>query len=236
MSSLRVVTYNIRKGKGASGRRSHRVAELADALRDRQADLVLCQEVFHARSGLASQSDELGETLGMRPFYRPNKMRRVGHHGNATFSHLPALHVENFDMTVGRVEKRGALYVRLDVGGQPLHVFNVHLSLRHRHRVQQIRRLQRIIRHLVPDSEPVLLAGDFNDWPGRLDGIVVDELGFANAFADHGAVCTWPAGRPLFNLDRVYVKNLTARRGERLVGGAWSELSDHLPLQIDLSA
>jgi endonuclease/exonuclease/phosphatase family metal-dependent hydrolase len=237
MTSLRVLTYNIRKGQGASGRSPHRVDELARALCEQSADLVLCQEVFHGRGRRAGaqQSDEIGAVLGMLSCYRPNKNRRIGHHGNATFSRWPVEHVENFDMTVNSIEKRGALYVRLRIRGKPLHVFNVHLSLNHPHREHQVRRLHRVLKHLVPDNEPVLLAGDFNDWRLRLDPVVTGEMGFQNAFAGNAPVQTWPARTPVLNLDRVYVRNLVARGGRRLAGGHWSQLSDHLPLRIDLA-
>jgi endonuclease/exonuclease/phosphatase family metal-dependent hydrolase len=40
----------------------------------------------------------------------------------------------------------------------------------------------------------------------------------------------------VFSLDRIYTKNLTTERAERLHGEPWSGLSDHLPLWAELSA
>jgi endonuclease/exonuclease/phosphatase family metal-dependent hydrolase len=82
----------------------------------------------------------------------------------------------------------------------------------------------------------VLLAGDFNDWRRELDHVIVDRLGFRNAFAAHApeASRTWHARRPLFSLDRIYIRNAEVARAERLEGAPWSELSDHLPLLAEL--
>ena len=78
----------------------------------------------------------------------------------------------------------------------------------------------------------MVLAGDFNDWRQRLGSLVVDELGFENAMgmAAPDQRRTWHARRPLFSLDRIYVKNLRVAEVGRLDGEPWSQLSDHLPL------
>src|SRR5207249_2740957 len=107
--SLRAITYNIRKGKGASLMAQAAVPGLAHAIRAQQADLLLCQEVSHGRRpGL--QSHELGRALGLTSYYRANRQRRVGHHGNATFTHLPVKLVERYDVSTNRLERRGVLY------------------------------------------------------------------------------------------------------------------------------
>jgi endonuclease/exonuclease/phosphatase family metal-dependent hydrolase len=231
---LRVLTYNIRKGKGASGRAHHDVAEVGRALAAQRADLVLCQEVFHGHASRAAQSRELAEATGLVHYYRPNKHRRTGHHGNATLSRLPVAHVENHDVSTNRIERRGALYTRVDVHGRPLHVLNVHLSLSHRQREKQLRRISSFIAGVAGRHEPIVLAGDFNDWPGRLDATIVGQLGFTNVFGSPARTPTWHARRPVFNLDRVYVRNVNAVGAERLHGEPWDELSDHLPLAVEL--
>jgi len=228
---LRIITYNIRKGKGATGNRVHAVGNVARALSDHASDLVLCQEVFHPSGDGQSQTDSLARALGMSCYYGGNKKRRVGHHGNATFTSMVVDHVENFDLTIGKVERRGALYTRV-CAPFLLHVVNVHLSLSHQRRLAQIYRLGRILRQVVPESEPVLLAGDFNDWGRLLHRTIVDELGFVDAFADV-PVLTWHAKRPVLSLDRVYVRHLEVADARRLSGVPWSNLSDHLPLEVE---
>jgi endonuclease/exonuclease/phosphatase family metal-dependent hydrolase len=235
--SIRILTYNIRKGKGASGRDVVPMTALGDAMRAHPVDMVLCQEVFHcARTG-TSQSGHLAEALGFESYYGANKFREIGHHGNTTLTRLRVQRFENHDISTNTVERRGALYVRVQLGKTPLHVFNVHLGLNQWQRATQVRQVADIMERLCAPNEPVLLAGDFNDWHKKLDRVIVDELGFHNAFAGRNAhaVKTWHAKRPMFSLDRIYVRHLRPQQAERLSGEPWSLLSDHLPLWAELA-
>lgn len=234
---IRVLTYNIRKGKGADGRSKVPMTKLGEALRGHPIDLVLCQEVFHcARTGHA-QSAHLAQELGFASYYGGNKFHEIGNHGNTTLTRLRVRHFENHDISTNRIERRGALYVCVSLARKPLHVFNVHLGLNQWQRAAQIAQVGRIMAERCKPEEPVLLAGDFNDWTKKLDRTIVGELGFHNAFAgqDERAVRTWHAKRPVFSLDRIYTKNLTTQRAVRLHGEPWSVLSDHLPLWAELS-
>ena len=233
---IRVITYNIRKGKGADGRSKVRMDELGRALADRSVDVLLCQEVFHcARTG-DSQSGSLAEALGLEAYYGANKFRAVGHHGNTTLTRLPVEHFENHDLSTNRIERRGALYAKLRLNGASVHVFNVHLGLNRWQRMTQMQRVGQVIRERGLEREPLLLAGDFNDWRRDLDRFIVEELGFRNALdkvAPDGTR-TWHARRPVFALDRIYIRNLQVARAGRLDGEPWASLSDHLPLHAEL--
>lgn len=234
---LRFVTYNIRKGKGASGRSTTAFEQLTYALKAREPDVVLVQEAFHPAEAeeRMQQSTELASRLGMTSFYEPNKHRRVGHHGNATVTRYDIVDSQNYDISTNRFERRGALYARLDVGGKPLHVLNVHLGLNQRQRLHQIGMIRDIVEARVPKHEAFILAGDFNDWNRYLDPVVMRELGVENSLGLEGqGARTWPARRPVFCLDRVYVRNLQTHQTTRLVGEPWTELSDHLPLWVEL--
>lgn len=235
-SILRFVTYNIRKGKGASGRSTTAFSGLSHALAARSPDLVLVQEAFHCSRNTAAHSQDLAARLGMQAYYEPNKQRRVGHHGNATVTRYEVLESQNYDISTNRIERRGALYVRLRVGARPVHVLNVHLGLNHRQRVAQIQMLSRIVADRVPADEALIVAGDFNDWNQQIDRMIISELGMTNAFATGPGllVRTWPARRPVFALDRVYLRHVRPRVAARLAGDPWSELSDHLPLWAEL--
>ncbi len=235
-NQLRVITYNIRKGKGANGRLKVALDELGGAIASLGVDLLLCQEVFHSDRNNVSQSAHLAQVLGFNSYYGANRFARAGHHGNATLTSLSLQHFENHNISTGRLDQRGALYVALRYDHRPLHVFNVHLGLSQRQRTKQMRQIESLVPEKCRPGEPVLLAGDFNDWSGRLDRVVVDELGFKNAFASTNGIKnrTWHSRRPLFELDRIYVKNLRTTQVRRLVGPPWSHLSDHLPVLAEL--
>jgi endonuclease/exonuclease/phosphatase family metal-dependent hydrolase len=237
-AELRLITYNIRKGKGANPRPKSSTREIGAALGKLDADVLLCQEVFHSERDTISQSDDLAGALSLTSYYGPNKYRTVGHHGNTTFTRLDVVQFENHDISTNDVERRGALYLKLRFSGGVIHVFNVHLGLNKRQRVNQVQKLERLIGERCLDGDSVVLAGDFNDWNGRLDRLIVGKLGFDNAFSDTDAPATrtWHARKPLFGLDRVYLKNLSATSIRRLDGPPWSRLSDHLPVMAELTA
>jgi endonuclease/exonuclease/phosphatase family metal-dependent hydrolase len=232
---LRLITYNIRKGKGANGREKVILYDISRALSRMSADLLLCQEVFHSEKGDVSQSAFLADALQLDSYYGANKFRTVGHHGNTTFTHLAVHSVENHDISTNWIERRGALYVKARFGRRPLHVFNVHLGLNKRQRITQIGKLAKILPKKCLHNDPVILAGDFNDWNGRLEELIINDLGFNNALKDLEYKATWHAQRPVFNLDRIYLKNLVVTNVARLSGNPWTRLSDHLPLMAEVA-
>jgi len=234
--ALRVVTYNIRKGKGADGRSQVPMQRFGEALANHGVDLLLCQEVFHcARTG-GSQSGGLAQAMGLSGYYGANKFRQVGHHGNTTLTRLEVEHFENHDISTNRLERRGVLYTRAWLGDRPLHTFNAHLGLNRWQRRTQIERIGALVERLCGRDEAVLIAGDFNDWRRELDRFVCGQLGFRDAHAEVAPehARTWHARRPVFSLDRIYVRNLETTHADRLSGEPWSTLSDHLPLVAEL--
>jgi endonuclease/exonuclease/phosphatase family metal-dependent hydrolase len=231
-STVRLLTYNIRKGKGASGR-DRMLPSLSAELAGRPMDILMCQEVFHSHCGAETQSAQLASATGLRAYYEPNCHRKVGHHGNATLTSLPVERLENHDVSTYALERRGVLYVRLALGSRPLHVFNTHLSLSQGQRKTQVKRIAALVEERCGPKDPVILAGDFNDWNGAIDRLITGELGFTNAFGTAElAAPTWHSRVPVFNLDRVYLKNCEPGDAARLAGDPWSTLSDHLPLSV----
>ena len=235
---IRLMTYNIRKGKGANGRAKNSMPRMGQALEGLKVDLLLCQEVFHGESAGISQSALLAQSLQMSCYYGANKFRQVGHHGNTTFTRLKVERFENHDISTNRLEKRGALYLRMKFNGSSLHVFNVHLGLNKKQRLEQLARIQRMVPERCGQDDPVVLAGDFNDWSRKLDRTVIEQLGFKNAFSElnHKETLTLHARKPLFGLDRIYIRNLKVKKVERLSGEPWSELSDHLPMLAEVAS
>jgi endonuclease/exonuclease/phosphatase family metal-dependent hydrolase len=227
---LRVVTYNIRKGKGIRGSRPD-FETIANHLGDLQPDLLLCQEVFHAGSGM-HQSREMATHLDLLHRYEPNAEYRKGHHGNATFSRIHIEHHENRDISPNRIERRGILYTRLETPSANIHVFNTHFALAQRQRLRQANRLAEMIDELTSPADPVILAGDFNDWTGRVDPIICEAADLDNAMMllTMKERRTWSTRRPLWALDRIYYRNLNLVDIHVLRDAPWDRLSDHFPV------
>jgi endonuclease/exonuclease/phosphatase family metal-dependent hydrolase len=243
---IRVLTWNIHKGFGmANGLLT--VDAMRAALDTVDADLVLMQEVVGRHDRHAErlsdwpelpQAEFLAGTRWSQFAYAANAWHQHGHHGNALLSRHPILDWENLDLTNHRWERRGVLHARVRVPrlAKPLHVLCTHLDLLHRGRVRQVERIAERIRAAVPAGEPLLLAGDFNDWGQRLGVGLERDLGLREAHhAVHGrAARSFPARFPLLPLDRLYVRGLDVRSAQVLSGARWERLSDHAPLLASL--
>lgn len=185
MSVIRVVSYNIHKGRSATGGRES-LADLRLGLYGLRPDLLFLQEVQgrnQRRVSLDAQHESLAAALRMEAAYGCNAVRSATDHGNALLSRYPILHYENQDISDHRLEQRGLLHGVVNVGGASVHCIVVHLGLFAGGRSRQVAALVERIKRLVPRDEPLLIAGDFNDWDNRLAPLFVEQLGLVEVFA-----------------------------------------------------
>ncbi len=248
-SVLRVATYNIHKGvRGVGPRKRLEIHNLALAVEALDADLVCLQEVrlFHHREARrfdrtwfgwpeGGQADFLAPD-GYDVAYRTNAITRHGEHGNALLSRWPIGDIGHHDVSDHRFEQRGLLHVPIDWSGTRVHAVVAHFGLAHSSRVRQVQRLARFIESEVPPNEPLLVAGDFNDWGEKLDE-PMRRIGLLRGVSGDGARAqrlTFPALVPVFALDRVYLRGMRCRATSVPRGMAWARMSDHLPLLAEL--
>lgn len=243
VGSLRLLTVNTHKGFTALNRRFI-LPELRDAVRTLSTDLVFLQEVHgsHHRHPLrwknwppTPQYEFLADSMWSDYAYGRNAVYPDGDHGNALLSKFPILSWENHDVSFGRHEMRGLLHAELDVPGErEVHAICVHLGLQERHRQKQLRLLCELTSRLPRDAT-LIIAGDFNDWRRKADGVLA-ECGMHEVFSQlHGAPArSFPARWPVLPLDRVYLRNATARVARVLTRRPWSHLSDHAPLAVEV--
>lgn len=185
MSVLRVVSYNIHKGRSALGSRES-LSDLRLGLYGLHPDLVFLQEVQgrnERRFSLDAQHEFLGAALSMDAAYGCNAVHPTTDHGNALLSRFPIIGHENQDISDHKMEQRGLLHARIVINGTPVHCLVVHLGLFAGGRSRQVVALVERIKRLVPADEPLLIAGDFNDWNNRLAPLFVQQLGLYEVFA-----------------------------------------------------
>ncbi|MBW3549820.1 MAG: endonuclease/exonuclease/phosphatase family protein [Proteobacteria bacterium] len=247
MPALNLLTMNAHMGFSLFKRRFV-LPELREAIRSVSADVVFLQEVLgaHARHSLrhanwpqGPQYEYLADTIWPQYAYGQNSAYPDGHHGNALMSKFPIVRQENRDVSVHGHEGRGLLHCVLDPPGQarPLHAICVHLGLAEAHRQHQLELLCEMVRSEVPDNAPLIVAGDFNDWRRRADGVLARcDLQEVFVAATGQAARTFPARWPLLTLDRIYTRNLRIDRARVLSGRPWSHLSDHTPLLAGVRA
>ena len=270
---IRVATYNIHKGV-SSFRSTPRVLALKKAIGAFDADVVFLQEVqgrhdrYQARYGEKVRSPHhhwpekaqheffAGENL--HAAYGMNAVYDHGHHGNALLSGFPIANTLNHDVSDHAYEQRGILHCILETPSGNVHCYVVHLGLFEVSRRRQTEALVQCVEDSARPDEPVIIAGDFNDWRNTLSDCLRLKLGVVEVFdelerpARLGArigdmvrtvagrekrlvpARTFPAALPWFRLDRIYVRGFRVEHAEVLHGPQWARLSDHAPIVANL--
>lgn len=219
--ALRVATYNVHSGVGTDGRCDP--ARIARVINELSADVVALQEV-ESRHGDLDTLEFLSRQTGMTALPGPTLLRTVGDYGNALLTRLSVLELRRIDLGFPGREPRGAIDAVLQAGWARLRVIATHLGLRPAERRHQI---ETLLARLGDDPGPTVLMGDLNEW--FLWGRPLRHL--HAHFGETPAPATFPAGLPLFALDRLWVQPLRCLRRLRVHRSPLARVaSDHLPL------
>ncbi|MCF8143509.1 MAG: endonuclease/exonuclease/phosphatase family protein [Deltaproteobacteria bacterium] len=236
-----VMTYNVHSCIGTDGKvRPLRIARLISRL---QPDIVAVQELDVAcpRTGCIDQAAMIGAELDMAYVFLPLIEGEKGCYGIAIFSRWPfsTVRAEAFHApsTKGR-EPRGAVWIKLDLNGETIHIINTHLGLTRRERLAQIQTL------LGPNwlgaienNPPIIVCGDFNARPGSAVYGLVQRVfkDVQTGCAGHIPKATFASYRPFMRIDHIFVSNaFSVERVCVAAGGNALVASDHLPLKAEL--
>lgn len=231
--SLRIATYNVHACIGRDGR--HDPDRVASVIGELNADVVALQELTYPASValetrtpfFLTTADRYECALG--PTRHRLRQTVTECFGNALLTRHRIVEVHRIDLSMERLEPRGALAATIDIGGAQLHVLATHLGLRIHERRFQIRQILNYLES-VRDTFVVVL-GDFNDWlPGRSAAHVLDhKLGRPPRPA------TFPVVWPLVALDRIWVQPKRALRSIAAHATPAARLaSDHLPVVAEI--
>ncbi len=246
INPLRVLSYNIHKGFSFSNRKFV-LRQIREALKLVHPDLVFLQEVIgqhdtHAQNlahwPKTAQFEYIAESLWPHFAYGKNAIYHEGHHGNAILSKFPILNWENIDISTHKMESRGLLHAVIDAPGRrgPLHGICLHLGLFEKDRKKQVEHLCHRITQLVPHHEPLVVAGDFNDWRQQITRPLQRKVHLKEAFLElhQEHPRTFPSWMPMLKLDRIYYRGLHAANAECWTGKPWNALSDHAAVFAEL--
>jgi endonuclease/exonuclease/phosphatase family metal-dependent hydrolase len=257
---LRVVSWNVHGCVGTDGKFAPQ--RIADVLLALAPDVALLQEVGDNRGvhPPIDQAATLARALDMFCAVGITMPREPYGYGNCTLARHALLETETYDLSVRGREPRACL--RVVVGGEGLRLItmNVHLGLGPGERRRQLGVMlealladyaaEQVARHrrmpwlfrwrkadvdkLATMVEPLVLAGDFNDFP---PGPVT--LTLANRLYDSGARipggATVPSWLPFLRLDRLYTSRAVAVARVCVDRSALARVaSDHLPVVADL--
>lgn len=243
-----ILTYNIHKGFSMGGRQFvlHR---MRDALAGTGADVVFLQEALGRHDGHAGRLHEwpenpqfefLADSVWPHHAYGRNAIYDQGDHGNAILSRYPFVEWENVGVSpYPFAASRSLLHGVVEIGDggaddrRRVHMVCVHFGFFGVERRPQIKRLCERIEAHVPAGEPLVVAGDFNDWSGRAERYFNVALGLSEVFRSlHGRHArSWPAVAPVLPMDRIYCRGVEPVSALRLGHRPWHLLSDHTPLQ-----
>jgi endonuclease/exonuclease/phosphatase family metal-dependent hydrolase len=239
---LKVISYNIHKGFNFSNR-GFVLEDIRDAIRKENADLVFLQEVVGMRDreknhvpigSFESQFEYLADEIWHHHAYGKNAVYEGGHHGNAILSKYPFRSWDNVDISTNRLEQRGILHGMMEVPemNTQFHGLCLHLDLFEGGRRLQTNALCRFIQEKIDRDEALLVAGDFNDWRGRVTPQLFEKVGLREAFmtlrGEHAR--SFPSFLPKLKLDRIYYRGIELVEAHELHGEPWDSLSDHVAL------
>lgn len=232
-NSFRVCSYNIHKGFSPANRH-FLLDDMREAIRSIDADFVFLQEVMGQNTNRQDKSSSnqfefLADSIWPHYAYGRNAVYDTGHHGNAMLSKHSFLLFENYDVSHWSFSQRGVLLAQVSLG---IYLVCVHFGLFAIERKAQLDALQQIIKRFVPSDAPLVVAGDFNDWTGKLHPVIKEKLQVKEAYSEiRGHLArTFPGKLPLLPTDRIYYRNLRLESAQVLKGKPWQRLSDHCAL------
>ncbi len=239
----RIMTYNVHRCVGVDGRLD--VERTARAIAHAKPDIVALQEldVGRARTGGVDQAHAIAERLGMSFHFHPAFMVEEEKYGDAVLSCLPMRLARAGALprstAVKGLEPRGALWVKIDLGGGiELNVVNTHLSLvPHEQRMQAAALVGAHWLGHADCADPAILLGDFNATPQHAAyRRAAERMRDAQVASRRRRRPTFPSRLPMLRIDHVFVSPSVAVTGAHAPGGQLMRAaSDHLPLVVDFS-
>lgn len=225
---LTFASYNIHKALGADGRRDP--DRIIDVIAQLDADVVALQEAdlrFGNRRAVLDQREL--EAGGWQIVSVPTKPASMGWHGNALLvrSGIEVLAIEAERLP--QIEPRGAIRAKIVSGGQEICVTGMHLDLTGLRRKRQFAHLCNASR---APGLPAIMLGDCNEWLRPIGG----ERGLAAHWEMVEPGASFPARRPLLNLDRVMHTGHWQLEGAHVHTSTLArQASDHLPIIASLT-
>jgi endonuclease/exonuclease/phosphatase family metal-dependent hydrolase len=223
---ITVGSYNIHSCVGLDRRRSP--ARIAKVLEELDCDIYALQEVHNDLAPDGSrQLEYLSSALGMTAVPGLRIVKHRAEYGNAILTRFPVLDVGRHDLSVPRLEPRGALDVELDAGDCRLRVIATHLGLSRKERRVQWQHLLAAVGRAPPEL-PVVLVGDMNEWY-RHSVMLRDAH---RILGEALAPTAFPSFAPFLALTRIWVRPASAIVAiEVHRSAAARRASDHLPLK-----
>jgi endonuclease/exonuclease/phosphatase family metal-dependent hydrolase len=238
---MRLLLYNICYGIGARSAMSgvgyllgnrQNLQRLTQFIQNQDPDIVGLVEVDTGsiRTQRVNQAEEIARALGHYSVYQckygedsfNQYLPIVRKQGNA-FLAAPRVHGERFHYF-----DKGIKRLTIELELEHCSIFLVHLSLKYRHRQEQMHALHDLV---VSARKPVIIAGDFNTfWGGHEMYLFMKAAGLRSANVE--GLPSYPSRAPRKELDFVLYGDGIEIIDFRIPS---VQLSDHLPLVCDFN-
>jgi endonuclease/exonuclease/phosphatase family metal-dependent hydrolase len=232
--TIRVVTYNVHRGRGLDGRT--KPDRIAAVLQEIDADVIALQEVVGAGPRHGGHAEAFGAALGMGWVMAPTRHLWSHQFGNVVLSKFPIAHHTRYNLSWKTCEPRGCMRVDLTLDDDvTLHLYNVHFGTAILERRVQAERLAGIVSDRRVTGPKVVL-GDFNEWTrGPASALLSERLNGIDLAAHLRRRRTYPGVFPLVHLDHIYHQgNVEVEKVELVRSRRALIASDHLPLVATL--
>jgi len=175
--SFRVVSYNIKLAKKINETVSAFKSE--EELKD--VDLILLQEMD------TIGTMKIAKELNLNYVYIPAAIhgKKSEYFGNSILSNREIVKYEKLILPHHAMSgrQRIAMYAALNLNGEQIHIYNIHLETMTMKRMNRAAQLQAILNHSksIPEHEAILIAGDFNSFfpkDRKLFASLMKESGF----------------------------------------------------------
>jgi len=228
--TIRIVVYNIHHGAGLDERLD--LERIARLIASHSPDFVALQEIDVGveRTGGVDQAAELGRLTGLTPVFGAFMPYQGGEYGMAVLTRWEVVESRNIRLPDG-AEPRTSVVVRArsPESGRRIVFSDVHFYRTEEERMAQAMALAET---LDRESDPVIMAGDFNSEPGSS---VMDALSATWIVLDKGADhLTFPSDGAEREIDFVLFRQ--GAPFEVIAHRALDEpvASDHRPLYAEL--
>jgi endonuclease/exonuclease/phosphatase family metal-dependent hydrolase len=226
-TSLRVVAYNIRHGRGMDD--TVDLERVADVLRRLGADVITLQEVDDRteRTGRVDQVGVLARLLGYEGAHGPHRPYQGGFYGNAVLTRLPVVAQRTHPIPPASGSALAVHETLVEVvPGVVVSVVSVHLAGTPDERTAQA---ESVTATLAGAGHPVVLAGDFN---GRPEDVAVRRLAETwSVGPKSGDPRTYPSPEPDREIDFVMWRGDLTLVEHHVVAEPLA--SDHRPIVAD---
>lgn len=224
------------------GNRRFTLEKMRQCLRETESNIVFLQEVIGENEKHRGKIDNwpeknqfefLADSVWDHYAYGKNAIYQHGHHGNAILSEIPFTEWNNVNISMMSFSQRGILHGVLESG---VHLLCAHLGLFERERRRQIDKLKDYIVNEIPESDSLLLAGDFNDWRKTAHESLLQAGLIEVSEAANGVLSkTYPALLPCLPMDRIYARGFEVNSAKIMNQSHWRSISDHCAVMAEVS-